>query len=67
MISLVIIFLLSIMTIYYFLKLSKIYKSGSDGIVSIIVFSTIINILPVNIHIRGMLIISIFISCNFFV
>ncbi len=59
MISVVIIILLSIMTIYYFFKLSKIDKSRSDGVVSIIVFSTIINILPVNTHIRGILIISI--------
>ena len=59
MISAVIIVILSIMSTYYFFKLSKIDKSRSDGVVSIILFSTIINILPVNIHIRGILIISI--------
>ena len=59
MISIVIIGILSIMTIYYSFKLIKIDKSRGDGVVSIIVFSTIINILPVNTHIRGILIISI--------
>ncbi|CBH20746.1 protein of unknown function [Acetoanaerobium sticklandii] len=59
MISVVIICILSIMTIYYFFKLSKIDKSRSDGVASIIVFSTFINILPVNTNIRGILIISI--------
>ncbi len=59
MISVVIIGILSIMTIYYSFKLIKTDTSRGDGVVSIIVFSTIINILPVNTHIRGILIISI--------
>lgn len=60
MLSLIILFVLSISGMYYFFKLRKLDKSKSDVIASIIIFSPVINNLSINRKVKDIILIFMF-------
>ena len=61
MISISILLILSLISTYYFFKLRKIDKEKSEGISSIIVFSTVLLVIPMDHRIKGIIFIIILI------
>ena len=53
MISISILLILSLISTYYFFKLRKIDKEKSEGISSIIVFSTVLLVIPMDHSVFG--------------